>query len=101
MSYLITVEIPGDVETFRKEMANRPAELVAVSERGRAAGAIHHRFGVADGMILVVDEWDDPKHFEAFFGEPKMVEFVHSMGADPSRPPRITVAESMASPDEF
>jgi quinol monooxygenase YgiN len=49
----------------------------------------------------VVDEWADPAGFEEFFGKPEMHEFVESVGADPSTPPEITVAEALQTSDEF
>lgn len=101
MSVLITLKIPGDTEKFRRALDEHSAELVEVSERGRAAGAIHHRFGIGDGFVMVVDEWDSADHFHAFFSNPDMQEFVGSMGGDTSVPPEITVAEAVSSADEF
>jgi quinol monooxygenase YgiN len=103
MSYIITIKIKGDIAAFEKALVERDAEFKEVGERGKSMGAIHHRFGVdrANGYILVVDEWADPAGFEEFFGKPEMHEFVASVGADPSTPPEITVAEALQTSDEF
>lgn len=37
---------------------------------GKAAGAIHHRFGIGDGFVAVIDEWESVEHFQKFFSNP-------------------------------
>ncbi len=37
-----------------------------------APGAIHHRFGVGDGFVLVVDEWETIEQFQQFFSNPEL-----------------------------
>ena len=101
MSVLITVKIQGDVDTFRQAMADRAEEFRAVAERGRQAGAVHHRFGVGPGFVLVVDEWGSAEQFEKFFGDPDMQAFVGSVGADTGVAPQITVCAALDSPDQF
>jgi quinol monooxygenase YgiN len=101
MSYLIVMKVRGDVATFKRAMDERADELKASAERARAAGAIHHRFGIADGAVVVVDEWDNPAEFEKFFTDPDMQAFVASIGGDTSTPPEMWVSEAISSPDEF
>jgi hypothetical protein len=67
---------------------------------GRAAGAIHHRFAIGDGYVVVIDEWESMGHFEKFFGNPELQEFIGSIGADPG-PPEMITGEAVSSPDEF
>jgi hypothetical protein len=100
MSVLVVVKVSGDTDAFQKALADRADEFVAVIDRAKSMGVIHHRFGIGDGYILAVDEWETAEGFEQFFGDPKMHEFVASIGADPT-PPEITVTEAIASPDEF
>jgi quinol monooxygenase YgiN len=101
MSVLITVKLRGDVEKFRASLTERADDSDAIAERGRAAGAIHHRFGVGDGYVLVSDEWESPEQFEKFFGDPELQSFIGSVGGDTSTPPEITVAEAVESSDAF
>jgi hypothetical protein len=101
MSVLITVKVKGDTSAFGKAVEERSEEFVEIAKRGREAGAVHHRFGIGDGYVLVVDEWDSPEHFEAFFGDPKLQEFIASVGGDTSAPPDITVTEAIESADQF
>ena len=101
MSVIVTAKIKGDVAAFRKSLDERAGEFEKTAERGREAGAIHHRFGIGDGYVLVVDEWESVEQFEKFFGDPDMHAFIGSMGGDTSQPPEITVAEAISSVDEF
>jgi hypothetical protein len=48
--------------------------------------------------VLAVDEWETAEQFEKFFGDPKMLEFIGSIGGDTSTPPEITVAEAWPHP---
>lgn len=99
MSVLVTGKFPGDVATLRQAMADRSDELVAMAEKARAAGGIHHRFGLGDGFVVVVDEWESPQAFEQFFSQPELQEFIGSLGV--SGPPDITISEAISSPDQY
>jgi len=101
MSVLITAKIKGDVAAFRTALVDRAGEFEKIGEHGRESGALHHRFGIGDGYVLVIDEWESAEQFEKFFGDPDMQAFVGSIGADTSMPPEITVAEAISSVDEF
>jgi len=101
MSVLVTVKIKGDVAAFRKSLVDHAADLEKFAAIGRENGAIHHRFGIGDGYVLVIDEWESVEQFEKFFGDPDMHAFIGSMGGDTSQPPEITVAEAISSVDEF
>jgi hypothetical protein len=100
MSVLVVVKVPGDTATFRAALADRADEFETIAARGREAGAVHHRFGVGDGFVLVVDEWDSAESFQQFFGDPKLQEFIGEVGGDPAEP-EITITEAIDSPDQF
>ncbi|HVU71832.1 MAG TPA: hypothetical protein VHE83_02620 [Mycobacteriales bacterium] len=99
MTCLITMKVPGDTATFQKAMSNRADEVLAVADRAKQLGAIHHRFGVGDGYIHVVDEWETPEAFETFFSDAAMQKFVESIGARGE--PEITISEAVRSVDQF
>jgi hypothetical protein len=101
MSVLVVAKVSGDVATFRKAIVERADEFAATGERARGAGAIHHRFGIGDGYVLAVDEWETPQDFEKFFGDPDMQAFIASIGGDTSAPPELTITEAISSADEF
>ena len=100
MSVLVIAKFTGDVAKFRQSLADRGGEFVKVRDQARTAGAIHHRFGIGDGYVVVVDEREGMAHFEKFFADPELQAFIASTGAA-SQPPEITVAEAISSPDEF
>jgi hypothetical protein len=100
MSVLVTVKFQGDTAAFRQALADRSDEFAKIAESARAAGGIHHRFGLGDGFVLLVDEWETPGHFERFFGDPSLQAFIGTVGAAPA-PPEITVTEAIASPDQY
>jgi hypothetical protein len=100
MSVLVVTRVSGDTATFQKALANRADEFETIAARAQEMGAIHHRFGIGDGFVLVVDEWETAENFQQFFGDPRMQEFIGTIGADPT-PPEITITEAIASPDQF
>jgi hypothetical protein len=99
MSVLIIAKFQGDTAAFRQALEERAGEFAKYGESAKAAGSIHHRFGVGDGYVVVVDEWESVGHFEQFFGNPELQAFIGSVGAAPA-PPEIIVAEAVASADE-
>jgi hypothetical protein len=100
MSVLVIVKFQGDTAVFRQALQDRGEEFTTIAERGRVAGAIHHRFGIGDGFVMVSDEWESAEQFEAFFSDPSLQEFIVSTGAAPG-PPDVTITEAVASPDQF
>jgi hypothetical protein len=101
MSVLVVVKIQGDTDMFRKALAERPDEFTNVVERARAGGALHHRFGAGDGIVVAVDEWESAEKFQAFFADPGMRDFIASLGGDMSTPPDITITEALETVDQF
>jgi hypothetical protein len=99
MSVLVIGKFPGDTALFKKMLTERAGELANIAEQARGVGCIHHRFGVGDGFVILVDEWESPQQFERFFSRPDIQALVGEMGA--SGEPEITVVEAIASPDEF
>jgi quinol monooxygenase YgiN len=100
MSVLVTVKIKGDTAAFRQALADRAGEFEKISEASRGQGAIHHQFGLGDGFVLVVDEWETAGHFQQFFSNPDLQGFIGSVGGA-AEPPEITITETVASSDQF
>jgi hypothetical protein len=99
MSVIVIGKFPGDTAKFRNALVERADEFAKIGEGARQVGAIHHRFGIGDGIVLVVDEWESPAAFEAFFSDPSLQQFIGEVGATGA--PEITVAEAVSSSDEF
>lgn len=100
MSVIAIVKIHGDTDKFRQALTERAEEFAKIAETGRSSGAIHHRFGIGDGYVLAVDEWESPQHFERFFTDPGMQAFMAAIGAAPE-PPEVTFCEAIATSDQF
>jgi hypothetical protein len=98
---MVTIRIAGDTALFRRSLTERKDEFAAIAQRARGKGGLHHRFGVGDGFVLVVDEWESVDAFEAFFGDPELQTFIGSVGANTPVQPEITVAEAIDSPDAY
>ena len=100
MSALVTILVHGDADRFRELVARDPDRIRAIADDARSRGAIHHRFGVGDGYILAVDEWETVEAFQTFFQTnadiPKLME-----EAGARSEPQITFAEAIESPDQF
>jgi quinol monooxygenase YgiN len=100
MSVLVIAKLQGDTVKFRQALADRGDEFAKVVDAARAAGAIHHRFGIGDGFVVVEDEWDSAEHFQQFFADPSLQAFIASVGAAPA-PPEVIVADAVNSADQF
>ena len=101
MSVLIVGKFPGDTEKFRQALVERADEFAKFGEMARGVGAVHHRFGIGDGYVLVVDEWETAQHFENFFSNPDLQAFVAAIGGDPDSTPDVSVTEAVESADQF
>jgi heme-degrading monooxygenase HmoA len=100
VSVLIIAKFQGDTAKFRQALADRAGEFEKIAGTAQSAGGVHHRFGVGDGFVVVVDEWESAEHFQRFFADPALQAFIGSVGADPV-PPELTIAEAVASPDQY
>jgi quinol monooxygenase YgiN len=101
MSVLVIFKVRGDTDKFRHAVVDRADEFAKIADGARAEGAIHHRFGVGDGFVVVVDEWETTEHFEKFFANPDLQAFIGSVGGDLSVAPDITISEAIESADQF
>ena len=101
MSVLITIKVGGDVTAFRRAVTARAEEFAKFGSASQAVGAIHHRFGIGDGYVLVVDEWETAEQFEKFFSNPELQTFIGEIGGDTTAAPEITVTEAIESADQF
>jgi heme-degrading monooxygenase HmoA len=101
MSVVVIGKIPGDTAKFRRSLTDRAGEYEKISADSRAQGAIHHRFGLGDGFVLIEDEWETAEQFQRFFSAPELQAFVASVGGDTSSPPEMIVSEVVTSSSDF
>jgi hypothetical protein len=100
MSVLVIGKFQGDTAKFGQALTDRAGEFAKIADMAKAAGGVHHRFGIGDGFVVIVDEWESVEHFQQFFSNPDLQAFIGSVGAAPA-PPEITVAEAVSSPDQY
>jgi hypothetical protein len=100
MSVLIIGKFRGDTARFRQALQDRAEEFAKIGDMARSGGGIHHRFGIGDGFVMVVDEWESAEHFQKFFANPDLQAFIGSVGAAPE-PPELIIAEAVGSPDQY
>jgi quinol monooxygenase YgiN len=100
VSVIIVGKFQGDTAKFRQALVDRAAEFEEIADRAQGSGAIHHRFGVGDGFVVIVDEWESVDDFQKFMADPDLQAFIGSVGGAPE-PPEIIVAEAITSPDQF
>lgn len=100
MSVLVIGKFQGDTAKFQQSLIDRADEFVKIADAAKAQGALHHRFGVGDGYVVIVDEWESIEEFQQFFGNPDLQAFIGSIGADPA-PPELIVSQAVTSADQF
>jgi hypothetical protein len=100
MSVLVTARFEGDTDQFRRLLETAPERFAEIAPEAKAAGCLHHRFGIGEGFVLVVDEWESAEAFQTFFStNEKIPAIVRDAGA--SGEPQIIFSEAISSPDQF
>jgi heme-degrading monooxygenase HmoA len=101
MAVLMTLRLQGDPSKVEEYASQNQDKMAEIAERGRAAGATSHRFyGSDDGTILVVDEWDSPESFRAFFeADEDIPAMMQSVGV--TSEPEVTFWRKLTTYDEF
>ena len=93
MSVLVIGKFQGDTAKFRQALVDRADEFAKIADEARSAGAIHHRFGIGDGFVMIVDEWQSAGQFQQFFANPDLQALIMASGA--TSEPEVTVAEAI------
>ena len=102
MSVMVGIRVSADAAKFKEVVNNDPERMKRISQRGKDAGAIHHRFfaSVNGDEILVVDEWPSVEAFQGFFeGSPDIGEFMREAGV--TTEPHVAFWEELDTPDKF
>ena len=100
MSVVVTGKFVGDTDMFRRFIEEQPDLMRKISEEAKTQGAIHHRFAVGDGFVLIVDEWESVEAFQQFFqSNPDIPTAMQQAGAQGE--PEFTFAEAVETADQF
>src|SRR3954468_5887291 len=100
MSVIMLLHVDVDPNKFEEFAAANPDRLNSISDRAVRRGLIAHRFlgNDGNGKTLVVDEWEKPEDFQAFFEEvgPDIQALMGDMGvtSEPGPPEFWRVLES-------
>jgi heme-degrading monooxygenase HmoA len=100
MSVIMMLNVDVDPKKFEEFAAANPDRMSAISDRAVGRGLIAHRFLGSDenGKTMVVDEWERPEDFQAFFEEvgPDIQALMGDMGvtSEPEPPQFWRVLES-------
>ena len=88
MSVYVTLRAAGDPDALERYAADNREAFMAIAERARGKGAIHHRFfASADGgTIAVFDEWESEEGFRTFFSSsPEIPQTMQAAGVTSER----------------
>ena len=100
MSVIVVGKLQADPASIQKLWKDREADFKAVRKEAEAAGALHHRWGIGDGFVMLIDEWPDAASFEKFFnGNATIPQLMQQAGVQ--GPPEFTIVEAATGPDEF
>jgi hypothetical protein len=100
MSVLVTMRAHGNTSQFQEFLESAAERLRAARDAAQAAGCLHHRFGIGEDFVLVLDEWESPEHFWRFVdGNTELTELMKDAGAQSA--PEITFTAAVSSPDQF
>jgi len=102
MSVTMMLRVKGDPKRLQEVINGDEARTKVVNERGKALGAIHHRFlASADGgTIAVFDERESEEGFHRFFNaSPEIPQLMQAAGV--TGEPRITFWHPVDTPDQF
>jgi hypothetical protein len=102
MAVMMGMRVVVDPARFEEVVNGNQERMMEIAERGRKAGAIHHRFfaNEAGGEILIVDEWPDADSFLKFFeSETDVAEMMGEAGVT-ERPTPVFWRE-LETPDRF
>ena len=100
MSVVVTGKVPGDTEAFRRFIPNQADLMRRISEDAKSQGAIHHRFAIGEGFVLIIDEWESVETFQRFFqSNPDIPTAMREAGAQGE--PEFTFAEAVETADQF
>ena len=100
MAVIVVGKMQADPANVKKLWKDREADFKAVQKEAIAAGAIHHRWGMGDGFVTIIDEWPDTASFENFFNTNTTIPSLMQAGGVQG-PPEFTIVEAATAPDEF
>lgn len=101
MSYIVMTHVSAQVTDFERVSKEHADTFVAVSQEGKAAGAMHHCFlENTDGTLIIMDEWASEEDFHTFFTGQKDIPQLMAAGGVTGAP-TTTSYRILDTPDRF
>jgi heme-degrading monooxygenase HmoA len=100
MSVYMSLRVKADPARLEEVARDQHDLLMAIAERAKGQGAIHHTFAATDGDVVVMDEWESEGAFQRFFeSDPDIPKLMQAAGA--SGEPEINFYRPLKLGDEF
>jgi heme-degrading monooxygenase HmoA len=100
MSVIVVGKFNADPKRLAAVFHDQEKDVIAVSEDAKSRGALHHRFAVDDGQVLVVDEWESAEAFHRFFNSQETIpELMRAVGVQGE--PEFSIYPVIDTPDQF
>jgi heme-degrading monooxygenase HmoA len=100
MSVMIEMRMNADASRVEQAARDNHDMLMAIGDRAKQQGCVHHRFYAENGQIVVVDEWQDAESFQKFFSsDPDIPTLMGAAGA--SGEPEVHVLRPLDVDDNF
>lgn len=81
MNIMVTARLTESPERVRKLAGEDSPRLRFIDKASKACGCTRHRYVTVDGEVWLVEEWESPERFEAFFdGTPEFRQLLEEAG---------------------
>ena len=100
MSVYLSLRFDADPEKVRQATQENKDMFLAIADRAKGMGCIHHTFASENGAVVVMDEWESREAFQKFFeGDPDIPKIMQAAGV--TSQPETHFYEPMRLGDEF
>ena len=100
MSVYMSLRMTADPEKVRQATQENKDMFMAISDRAKQQGCIHHTFASENGSVVVMDEWESREAFQKFFESDEDIPKLMQQAGVTSQP-EIHFYEPMRLGDEF
>ncbi|HEX6685043.1 MAG TPA: hypothetical protein VF062_19795 [Candidatus Limnocylindrales bacterium] len=100
VSVIMMMRVKGDPAALESYAVDNAEQLQRIAQEGKAKGCMHHQFAVADGEVVVIDEWPSETAFRDFFdNQAEIPEVMKKAGAKGK--PEVTFYRKLDTADQF
>jgi heme-degrading monooxygenase HmoA len=100
MSVYMSLRVKADADKLQEVAREEHDTLMAIAERAKTQGAIHHTFAAAGDEVVVMDEWESEAAFQRFFeSDPDVPKLMQAAGM--TGEPEISFYRPLDLGDEF